>query len=654
MADLLYNIQWKDHNGISTALSWVRKGVTSGLSSYEFTAAGTPMVLKHNATDFRQLLRGSDISFNLLIKDSTDESHLLKLLEDTYYVFYTKNGTDRWYGQLFPRFFNTVYNTYPYEVQLTANDRLGLIKEETQYMIDFPEPTNYQAGFILGKILDSFRDGTTFYQHAPDTLRVCTPLYQTTQDRLLEEVYLDPRVFMDEDDQYLNKYEMLENLLKIWDMYLFQYKGTWYLVDLDAYLVDGLNLRYTEYTFSGGTLSYVGVSTESVYVDLFANKTDNKLINSTAFKSYSRPVSKLSINEKYVPRLNVFDVDANRSGNFYEGENGIELEFDSSGDLRNWTDEDTYALFSPPHTHILNDGWLKMPTVGGGLTPRPWKKKVKVLDLTTQKFQGLRISGSFYKTGTENLNFIFKLKLETSGPTTSSTYWLNSPTEDTYVWATTDSFFTHKGGLGHTSMLVDMALPQFTEIQTSVTLTLHLYPPIYTQPDVLYLLKNLQVQCINGAMDSINNTIVNEYTVASDVVRNEVSEDFIWGIGWNSFPGNGIDYGKDLNLSRILNSSGDSIIEFNSTLGYIKYNAIVLWKNKFIRYNSTPREILNGDVRSFDVVSPISIVEDYEGNKYVMINGSLDDKRGVWTGQWINVIEASGDYNEDYNDDYYK
>ena len=660
MADYLYKIEWKDYAGNDTSVSWFRKGVTAALTVYSFKASVPPLVTKWNGTDLHDIIKGSDITFKLLIKDSTDESHLLKLLDNTYYVSVVKEGTTRWYGQLFPRFFNQTYNTYPYEVTLTANDRLGMLKDESLHMIDYPEPGGfYKMGDILCKIFSSFNDGTTTYAHAPSELRVCTPLYYKTQDLLIDEIYLDPRVFMDETDQYSTKYEMIENMLAIFGMYLLQKKGIWYIIDPDAYTVDGVTLRYTYYSFASGSAVYGGISSENIVVDLFANKTDNKLVNKTAFKSYTAPVSKLIINENYQVKKMIFDVAANRSGNFYEGESGIELEFTTAGELRHWTfDGTTHGAL----TYVENDGWLKMQDLYTIPYNTNWYAS-KSLEVTTEHFSYLRFNASlFVEAPTEALKFQFRLKWVSEGDITGTinTFYLkNSIAGNEWEWSTSANsygYYVRDAG-GQASMTFDMPIPILSEKQKNIVLKIHIYPVnmLITEPhDQLYLIKNLQVQLVNSVMDSLNNKVTNEYTVGGDnVIKNEHTLNFKWGLGWNGSIVTGINYNPDIILSRIVDSSGtpDNII--NSTQ-YPQAHVLILLKNKFIRYNQKPSPVINGEIRSADALTPLSLIQDYENAKYIIVSASHEDKDGIWNGKWRQMIDPVGDYNEDYNEDYYK
>ncbi len=655
MADNLYTSEWKDTFGTDTSVNWFPKGLTGAASQYKFTAAGVPLVTKLNGKTIHDIIKGSDITFNIMIQDATDETHLLKLLDETYYVNVAKGGTDRWYGQLFPRFFNQVYNTFPYQVSLTANDRIGGLKEEDNYMIDYPEPGNYRMIDIITIILASFDDGT-FYAHAPSEVRICTPLYYISVDRIFESVYLDPRTFMSEDDQYINKYELLENLLKPFGMYILQRKGIWYIIDPEAYTVDGTTLRYTYYTFPSGLGVFGGISSENILVDLFANKTDNKLVNSTAFKSYTKPVSKLRINKSYQPRLMVLDVNANRSGNFYDGEGGIELEFDSDGDLRHW---DNLGSFPLPFTYVENSGWLKVPISLSDAAN--WKSKLKILNVDSDEFDRIRFHGIFYQSITDlNLplyRFPFTLKWVSTGPTTNYTYYLSGNNiDDNYEWQVGSTHFRYNAPLGESSLDFDILLPELSETQTTITLTLDIHPfriPLFLITGVPILIKELRVQVINNNMDAINYKKSVEYVVGEDnVLKNIFNIDLRWGIGKDGWSITGEVYHSDLILSRVLDVSGIPSSEF--TDGTSSGNLVDYWlKNKFIRYNKEPTPILNGDIRSDDTLSFISMIQDYENLKYIMLEASYEDKKGVFTGRWRKLIDPAGDYFEpDYNDDY--
>lgn len=660
MADLLYTTEWKDHNGIDTSVNWFRKGVTSGLSQYKFTAGGTPLVTRWNADNITDIIKGSDITFNIMIQDSADEAELLKLLNDTYYVSVVKNGTNRWLGQLFPRFFNHTYNTYPYQVTLTANDRLGLLKDNQEYLIDFPEPGSiYSVGQMLSIVLNEMNDGVTYYQHAPQELRISTTLYYTTVNKLLEEVYLDPRVFMDEDDQYLSWYELLGAMLEPLGLSILQHDGVWWLIDLDSYIVDGLTLDYVYYTFTSGDILYGGTGVETVLVDLFANKDDNKLINSTAYKSYTQPVSKLTIKENYETRLNVFDTAANRSGNFYDGEDGVELEITTGDQLRHWTPANNAGMYKVRYEE--NSGWMQIFDLYTMPYNATWTA-TKSLNINSNQFQFLRFNAGFYVPKPINaLNFQFILKWESVGAGTGNTYtrYLHyNQADNLYEWQTTSTVYIHyvENKAGSESMSFETIIPDVGELQESIVLTWSIAPVnllITETHGLTYLIKNLRIQCVNNVMESFNGVITNEYPVADNVVKNEVTKTFRWGLGWNGSIYTGISYDPDLTLSRILNSAGepDNIMQ---SLLFPEAHNLILYKNKYIRYNNSPKPVLNGDIRSFDVINPLSLVQDYEGNKYVMINASLDDKLGVWTGKWQSIIESSGDYNGDYNDDYYK
>lgn len=342
---------YDDVKGYKTRVTWVHPDPSS-IGTREYCGTNEPLTIKW-AGDRYGTASPSSATIGLLIRDNDDINFLKDIFDGGYRVVVEKEvhgspGIYRvfWRGQVTSNLAYHTYKNYPFTVSLNCNDGLKIAEEYQFLMIDFPEPWPAKVSLIelLGKFID-----LQLYPNNIFTINVATRLYHNDAESTFDETYIDPRVFMESDnDEYISFGDVIFNLLGPLNARLIQWEGQWWVLANDA-LYDGGRLEYTVYSYDDGEITNDGTEVKDLGIlDLYSCSGTTDALNYGSF-NYLPAWHSATIKQSFQINNNLLPF-ANRTGSFYAGsddEDGVfvPLEFKegavaippTTNDLRHWS-----------------------------------------------------------------------------------------------------------------------------------------------------------------------------------------------------------------------------------------------------------------------------------------------------------------------------
>ena len=304
----------------------------------------------------------SSATIRLLVETLAQRQFLETIFNGGYEVTVRKDGDLFWRGKITPTLGIGSYSTYPYELYLNANDGIADAKKNKLLLIDYPNPIKAATApsfiMFLGKLINN-----TLYPNSSYKLYVANIIYRDgVLDRVLDNTFLDPLCFMDETDNYLPIADILNSLLGPFNLRLYQWQGNWFLVSQDAAWDNGL-VVFERYNVTTGNPSYEAKESLPLgIVDLYSCSfdTDYEIGSSTQIE-FLPPWLGADINQQFQMNYNIFPAFTNRSGNFYSGHDGVELELlptPIAQRLKYWTKD---GLIVDAYAGEPNEGSLMVP-----------------------------------------------------------------------------------------------------------------------------------------------------------------------------------------------------------------------------------------------------------------------------------------------------
>ena len=355
---------YEDINGTNTEVRWWDP-TDADVEIIDFCGTGDPLNIKWNG-DRYGVTFASSATIRLLVQTLEQRVFLESVFNGGFIVEILKAKVPFWRGKVTPTLGIGRYMSYPYELQLNANDGIADAKRRKLLATDFPEPfadtmtPGVRAIDILVKIIDK-----TLQHGEPYNLYITNEIYTATHHtRVFENTWVDPLVFMnEEDDNYISIDDMLTSLLGPFSYRLFQWQSNWYCVQLDA-LWDNGDITLDEYQVTAGVPAFRSTATTTQdLVDLYScSFTDDYEINNNTNIEFIAPWLGASIKQSFQMNYNIFPAFANRNGNFYSGKDGVILELEPvpvAERLRHWTKDGMKAL---PFKDEDNEGSVQIPT----------------------------------------------------------------------------------------------------------------------------------------------------------------------------------------------------------------------------------------------------------------------------------------------------
>lgn len=225
------------------------------LSIIDAKGADNPFSLSQRGeggTVYGQNIISSNVSLSLISTYFNQYKSIVDADEKKFVILLEKYNTNTslyeqdWLGYVSPSSYTDVLYQAPYEVSITANDRLADLKS-----YDFVYGDNGSDNFINGNLshlfiinlcLDKLKLGFNF--------RVAVNLFASGQDDTsnspLSQTYIDASVFRSDQGDPYNCDEVVTAILKVYGATLFSYQGYWYIVRQKEWLNETID--YVDYS----------------------------------------------------------------------------------------------------------------------------------------------------------------------------------------------------------------------------------------------------------------------------------------------------------------------------------------------------------------------------------------------------------------------
>ena len=330
----------------------------------DFCGTGDPLTIKWSGERHGTTMPSS-ASIRLVVETLAQRQQLEDIFNGGYVCEVRKGGTLFWSGKVTPTLGRADYRAYPYVMELNANDGIADAKKKRLLAIDYPIPYTVSSQVsvldMVAKIIEK-----TFTPNDNYTLFVSMQLYNSVNStRALENTYLDPLVFMDEDtDSYINISDILESLLGPFGIKLFQWKNNWYLISGDAQWDQG-NITLDSYGVASGVVTFNSTSTQKLgIIDMYdcQFQDDYQIGNDTSIE-FLAPWLNVKITQEFQTNNNIFPAFANRGGNFYSGHDNTILELDpvpTAERLKHWN-KSGLIVTTYPGLDMKNEGSIGIP-----------------------------------------------------------------------------------------------------------------------------------------------------------------------------------------------------------------------------------------------------------------------------------------------------
>ena len=663
--DLNYQSRVIADGGTVEAMECVYDGLAALTGYYDYECAGdTPLKYRWHG-DRYDAIRGSEITWTVIVKTKADQDELDKMLSGGYYVRVEKEGKIVWIGKVFPQFFTEPYKQYPYTVELSGSDQLGQLKQYHFLMIDFPEPFIADAPTV--KLMDvinraltdpSFKPASS-QPTAPNTLNISCLLWHGTEGEAFVNTYIDPLVFMDDKDQYTTKHEMLTAILEPLYLKLFLWDGAWWLMSIDA-MWDNAKYRYYSYhlDYSGWTSIGKLTDVDDGVLNLYPDNTgeaypDNRQVFNDAQINYLPSWLGVNLISEFQQNTCTMPTYANKSGGNYDGDGSIFLELlpiPYISILKNWEDQGLrVSSFSE------NSGYMNLTMFNSDQDGRAAKTEFTLNSLVDETSRKLSLTFSItdntnYVTRHQTINyfyFVFSVKYTKN----NISRWLVYDEDDGIIWRDTSAIVFIKikrsGPVYNESITIPRPLDE--ENGHPSTIEVKIRQPIISKTgdyqvgeQGTILLKNFTMAPTETEWEAINYKtetagIFDTVTINPKGTLPPPDKTFTWGLAHSSLSNDhAFHYSTpyELNgipLNRWLKSgtpSGGYGLEINRILDWL---LISLHDD-----NLTYTRKLTASYKSKDI-TPLRVIRDYDGYIYQFVNGEFDDKRGIWTVEYIQA-----------------
>ncbi|RLD76565.1 MAG: hypothetical protein DRJ15_15110 [Bacteroidetes bacterium] len=763
-------LEYKDTDNLLTKVIWstesaetiaFKQRVAEGKGTMEApecldtvsrTYCGTdkPLSIKWNG-DRYTTTAPSSATIRLLINNAEDRAFLEPIFNGGYTVtVYKEDRTSGamqafWRGQLTPSLGIEAYKQYPYSLNLNANDGIKLAEDRQFLMIDFPEPWPVKES-VLGVIVKYIN--LNLYPKENFILNVAIRVNIAGEQTALEDIYVDPRVFMEDDtDEYIAFDKVIESLLGPLNLQLVQWKGEWWLLALDAQWDEG-TVTYTRYEIANNILISSRYRSHQLGIlDLYLQDkpaiAGDREVTARAQIDFIPPWQTVIINQEFQVNTNILPF-ANRTGNFYYGHVAegastmTALEFKDSSisvppvvnNLRHWTGTAPNAP-RPGNTvsgnyapYKFNAGQLWMQNVKEVSDPEndPPEADTPAITYETDISEDMKFSRFTFNldtlptykgviNATDNKFAIKKwIRITYTRPSGEKFYfWNRWYEEDKYDgWHGDVKFYRYDykelsinarmvadietGG----NFKVDIYLPRDehaygerfgvlfynlslgivsatfqdkfvwenpfdaerrARIRKGLAIVGSIFSPV-PSTTAIHLIRDNRIRKEENNK-AAGNPLIRENKQASDFPWTDeikidinpkgtenLSLDYIWGLDIPLV----LSY-HELHLSSPYDIDGDHIAEFSKD-GEDGTASLLDWKAKsFINENMEYTSALSGTYKS-DNISPLQLINDFEGRVYKFTKGTWHDKIGFWDTTFTEFKELRNIPGQPYKCDF--
>ena len=626
-------------------------GILDG-TSHSFCGTESPLTYKWGAEDKYSPFMASEININVIIQDAADNTAMKQIINGGYYVAVYKDSVPFWRGKLTSRFYTEAYAQYPYTIKLNGSDQLGQFDKYQPIMIDFPTPdTNISILLLLEQFLTS--DNIYNSEYVGDKI---TELYWSTRftttiyGGVVGGIYLDPLNWMKDDTQYESNKTILSDVLIAMNAKIFQYNHRWYVMDLEAQW-DGGDVAWSKYTLNyDGTLTYSGNETDVAdFIQPHIASPDDVQVYNNAEMRYEPSWRKLEMNLNYNENNENIDGFANTIGNFYNGQDGVNLEFNDDGDLRYWSGPDAISDYGED-----NSGWGKVNRGVSEVIPYINSSIPQYLyDEFNFSVNILGVGGSSSGTtipNTPTYLYIYVILTIDGG---SPKHLDNDEGDSDPFW---NDNFRNLVLVGSGEHNINIEFP-YTNITGNINLYIgiiaHAKPPRGWLKTVAF--KGLKANFKYNEWEAVEyKQTIEKWIQPTDSDVEIIKKDYDWGLYHDTLPNDHI-----FHRSAMYTSSGEAIPTLGRS-GKTGDLSVMDWLgNIMLADNNTYTKTLTASY--FSTLTPLSLMVDAEGVIYRFVSGEFNDKLSIWKNIYTEFkaienagLPIKGDYSPiEYNDDYY-
>jgi len=324
-----YRGEFKDDVGALWQIDILKDGYDGAINT--MLLGGDPLKISWEGSgdDQYKPVKPSEVYIEVISESSYQYIEFALNTSREYQVKVYKYGsTLYWIGFVDPEYFNEPYICAPYKSIIHAVDGLAMLKE-----IDYPGPQNYlnttpfrsMLEFIhrslneLGFEID-IQVGLNFSFTDSDN--------NTVNDRVLEELFIDYRIYRTGGDSWTNCYDILSEILTPFRAVIFMRWGRWMILNRDHNTLDG-TVSINRYSYDG---TYEATNDFVFIHALTASLSSNnfRFISPPPSLTIRAPYKSYKINHEQGALPSIMRM-YNHDGRFYSDE------FTPTGNLYNWT-----------------------------------------------------------------------------------------------------------------------------------------------------------------------------------------------------------------------------------------------------------------------------------------------------------------------------
>lgn len=568
-----------------------------------------PLVINTYGRRFDSILT-SDAQLGIAITTAEDEEKLYELIGKQLRATIYSDGYAVWRGATHQRFFRVPYEQRPYDVTIQLTDTLLMLKDYQPIMIDFSEPYDVHR-YTLLEVLQKALTIPTAYTGIDEVY-----FYSNRQPNgltsYIDELTLDPLVFQKDGSdllEYDSWYNILKQILDVLLLRLVQDKDKFFLFSIDTYK-DGHPKEFIRYDLNTGSQSG-SITYDPVYIRPFS-AADCEVIPGATL-DWDPSTREMVYQYNYQPNKLIVPSFTNRSGYFFNGQDGISLEADV--DAPGHLNPTRFGGHTELGTGQDNSGRLLCRANDSEF--KAWGSNLGFVDVDYQfiNFKFSTIRRNTYPSGSPinkpynvPLTWVLKVRWTDSGGTEHSRT-LQQDTEEDWVWSD-DGFYAQ-----NTVILEGKQDFEFRANRPETDGYDHYFNFEFTVDNIgstalFYWLEAVQLQLENEEADTTPLQKTERIFVTDDGVKSPPSFNFKWGIISDDMPNK-----HCIHLSAPLDSEGQPILTFIGEDGATG-SAIKLHKDFYTSQYKQPAALLNFTLQEEGSIGPLYLVQDVENRVY--------------------------------------
>lgn len=665
-----------------TCTAYIKKPGYTG-AEIEVNAGPSPVIISYMGEGEGKFshVHSAECELNFISSSSLYFLSLFLATNKSYKVQVFRGTDPLFYGWINPEYFSEPFTYGHHVTKIKATDGLAELKN-----IPYPIPsyTDFKRS-VIEIIADCLYQIGATAGSGPMGIAIALNLDVSaagswTGTRILEKIFLDWRSFRDDDGEMISCFDVLTEILQMLNARLYQYNGFWRIERMDQKTGTTYGVDY--YSNAGVFQSYVG--TVNSIVELTATGERGsviRFINDPATLEVQPAAKKFTIHHNYGRRTNILPF-TNYAGKF------IADEFDS-GALRYWTVSGGAVI-------TREDRWDSVRIDGYHPTESGLSGKYIDSDSISFDDEGVNFTNfmAAWETGELIMKFEFTIGAELDALTYTTLTMNFSGTDYTLDQDVSTEFSgtaTLKTGTGWTieqsvtkgqwkTVTLTVKLPPADEIgetQTEITATVRLYQAIYDGGTGGVMYKDVKLWFEDGIKTNVRDDVwaseeqskAWERDIETVIDADNILEPEVYEVTYgNCYPYEGLsptipgELGNGLLYKKVVfDANGDTVYNWGTYGGYYMQFLIdvVLVADLQLNYRR-PQFILKGSVidttysasnygLSFD-----SILKDYNNRYYCMTGGSYDVRHGIWTGEWLCILdENTGEFSDDFSEDFF-